>query len=269
MNKFVVVDLETTGHSPLKSDKIIEVGIVVIENNKITDTRTTLFNPKIPIPPFISNLTGISDQDVEDAPLFNEKADKIVEIFKDSYLIAHNVKFDLGFLNTELAANGRDRLVNPVLDTVELSRILFPQAPSYKLGQLAEYLDIHHDDPHRALSDAYVTAKLFLKLMDKLNSLPYETIAQLLKLERLFISDLHEILTNQSDELAFAAASPSEITVYQGLAFKEATETKSATPPFLKQSYGEYLDAIYEANGSMEKQMKSYEKEQASVKCLN
>ena len=82
MNKFVLVALETTGHSPLKNDQIIEVGIVVIENNEITDTRTTLFNPKIPIPSFISNLTGISDRDVEDAPLFNEKADKIVDIFK-------------------------------------------------------------------------------------------------------------------------------------------------------------------------------------------
>ena len=259
MNKFVVVDLETTGHSPLKNDKIIEVGIVVIENNEITDTRTTLFNPKIPIPPFISNLTGISDRDVEDAPLFNEKADKIVDIFKNSYIIAHNVKFDLGFLNTELAANGRDRLTNPVLDTVELSRILFPQAPSYKLGQLAEHLDIHHDDPHRALSDAYVTAKLFLKLMDKLKTLPYETIAQLLKLEKLFISDLHEILSNRIDELAFATTAPEELTIYQGLAFKEATETKIETPN-LNQSFGEYLDGIYETNGSMEKQMKGYEK---------
>ncbi|MBP2078303.1 ATP-dependent DNA helicase DinG [Oceanobacillus polygoni] len=259
MNKFVVIDLETTGHSPLKSDKIIEVGLVVIENNEITDTRTTLFNPKMPIPSFISNLTGISDSDVEDAPLFHEKADKIVDIFKDSYLIAHNVKFDLNFLNTELAANGRERLINPVLDTVELSRILFPQAPSYKLGQLAEYLDIHHDDPHRALSDAYVTAKLFLKLMNKLESLPYETIAHLLNLEKLFISDLHEILSNQMDRLAFATTSPKDITIYQGLAFKEIPETKKETA-VVKESYGEYLDGIYEANGSMEKQMKGYEK---------
>src|SRR5699024_12355722 len=106
-------------------------------------------------------------------------------MFDDSFLIAHNVPFDYGFLNAELANNGLQQLTNPVLDTVELARILYPKAPSYKLGQLAEYLDIHHDDPHRALSDAYVTAKLFIKLKEKINKLTYETITHLNMLEKM------------------------------------------------------------------------------------
>src|SRR5690625_5312237 len=114
-------------------------------------------------------MSGRCDQDVKDAPVFKEKAQEIVGMFDDSFLIEHNVPFDYGFLNAELANNGLQQLTNPVLDTVELARILYPKAPSYKLGQLAEYLGIHHDDPHRALSDAYVTAKLDRK-STRLNS---------------------------------------------------------------------------------------------------
>src|SRR5699024_3862483 len=95
MEKYVVADLETTGHSP-SADKIIEAGIVVIENNNITAEYSALFNPGKPIPPFISNLTGIQEADVKDAPIFNEKATEIADIFKDCYFVAHNVSFDLG-----------------------------------------------------------------------------------------------------------------------------------------------------------------------------
>src|SRR5699024_11640769 len=112
--------------------------------------------------------------------------------------------FDYGFLNAELANNGLQQLTNPVLDTVELARILYPKAPSYKLGQLAEYLGIHHDDPHRALSDAYVTAKLFLKLKEKINKLHYETITHLIRLEKMLKSDLYPILEQRKQELAFS-----------------------------------------------------------------
>ncbi|RLL48228.1 ATP-dependent helicase DinG [Oceanobacillus piezotolerans] len=258
MDKFVVIDLETTGHSPAKDDKIIEIGIVVIENNQITDTKTTFFNPDQSIPPFISNLTGITDADVKNAPFFHEKADNIVHIFEDSYLIAHNVPFDLGFLNAELEKNGRSKLTNPVIDTVELSRILYPEAPSYKLGQLAEFLDIRHDDPHRALSDAYVTAKLFLKLLKKLHSLPYETVNGMLELENMLHSDLYELLYERQQALAFSN-DEENIESFQGLAFRridvEKTEKES-----LDESFGTLLDDIYEENGVLSQHIPNYEK---------
>src|SRR5690625_2065280 len=183
MDKFVVIDLETTGHSP--SDKIIEIGIVMIEKNKIVDEYTTLLYPNKPIPPFISKLTGITDEDVKDAPIFIDKAYEIINFFKNSYLVAHNVPFDLNFLNDELSDHELNILTNPVLDTVELARILFPHAPGFKLAQLADFFQIEHKDPHRALSDAYVTAELFLILKEKLLSLPYETMTHLLKLEKI------------------------------------------------------------------------------------
>lgn len=259
MNRYVVIDLETTGHSPTNNDKIIEVGIVIVEDDKIIGEYGTFLNPNKSIPTFISNLTGITDEDVEDAPSFLEKADEIVAFFEDSYLIAHNVPFDLGFLNAELIKNNKKPLKNPVIDTVELARILFPQAPSYKLSQLAEYTDIQHIDPHRALSDAYVTASLFLSLKQKLDSLPYETIGHLLQLEKKLKSDLYELLFARSEELAFSTDEQSEVISYKGLAFKKSNEIQ-VEKVHVQSSFGDYLDSIYEMNGSMDNLMDHYEK---------
>ena len=259
LDKYVVIDLETTGHAPLKEDRIIEVGIVVIENDQIMDSYSTLINPEKPIPPFITNLTGIIDDEVADAPLFQDEADEIINIFQDSYLVAHNVPFDLGFLNVELTNLGKQALDNPILDTVELARILYPKAPSYKLGQLAAYLDIQHEDPHRALSDAFVTAKILLKLKEKLATLPYETILHLLNLEKLFKSDVYQLLMEREKALAFSTVVNKDIDVYRGLAFRHMKDEKPANVA-LNISFGEYLDEIYEADGTMQQFMNKYEK---------
>ncbi|WP_042223612.1 ATP-dependent DNA helicase DinG [Oceanobacillus manasiensis] len=259
MERFVVIDLETTGHSAVKRDRIIEVGIVVIEQDEIVDSYGTFLNPGKSIPEFISSLTGIKDEDVQDAPTFDQRAEEIAALFENSYLIAHNVPFDMGFLNAEFAAVGMEILTNPVLDTVELARILYPKAPSYKLGQLAEYLGIQHEDPHRALSDAYVTAKLFLKLREKLGSLPYETISHLIRLEKMFKSDLYELLAARESVLAFSTDENPEIETFQGMAYKKIREVKQL-PPSELGSYGDFLDAIYEDGGSLSQQMSRYEK---------
>ncbi len=259
LDKFVVIDLETTGHSPENKDKIIEIGIVIIENDKIIDKKNTLLNPNKTIPPFITNLTNITNEDVMDAPNFLEKADKIIEVFKDSYLIAHNVPFDMGFLNAELKNNGRPILRNPVIDTVELSRILFPKAPGYKLSQLAAYLNIQHDDPHRAVSDAYVTAKLFLKLKAKLKSLPYETLAHLLKLEKMLKSDLYELLFEFQEQKSFEMHNDPSLVTHNGLIFKMEEEIQQEDF-IIASSFGELLDTIYEENGTLEAHLMKYEK---------
>lgn len=258
MKRYVAIDLETTGHSPESSDKIIEIGLVVIENNEIVDEYSTLFNPEREIPPFISNLTGIMDEDVINAPLFAEKAQDIVDIFNNSYLVAHNVPFDLGFLNKQLTNIGLNELTNPIIDTVEFARILLPQSPGFKLSQLADYLNIQHNEPHRALSDAYVTSKLLLKLKDKLNSLPYETIHHLLKIEKKLNSDLHSLLFEQQQKLMMSKSENEKYTVFNGLAFKKISEpNKDKTK--VTMSYGNFLDIIYEENGLLEEHIEGYE----------
>ncbi|GGJ85449.1 ATP-dependent helicase DinG [Lentibacillus kapialis] len=257
--RFVVVDLETTGHSPANSDKIIEIGIVVIENDNIVDEFSTFFNPNKPIPAFVTNLTGITDAEVQNAPLFQDKAAKITALFENSYLVAHNVPFDLGFLNGELYTSGFSELRNPALDTVELARILYPQAPGFKLGQLADYFQITHGEPHRALADAHMTAKLLLTLMQKLRQLPYETIAHMLKLEKGMKSDLNTILSEQYQALAFSSDEHEYMDIYRGLAIKKTTDIKPERQDF-HSFFGSFLDEIYEAGGAMEQHMSKYEK---------
>src|SRR5699024_943106 len=106
MTRYVVIDLETTGHAPESDDKIIEIGMVVIKDDMITERYSSLLNPNKPIPPFISRLTGIYDADVRGQPEFSEIAPQIPENCKDCFLIAHNAPLDLGLLNQEFAANG-------------------------------------------------------------------------------------------------------------------------------------------------------------------
>lgn len=260
-NKFVVIDLETTGHLSDEGDRIIEVGIVVIQNEKIHTTYSTLVNPQKPIPTFISNLTGITDEDVTEAPTFDIVVDEIIHLFEDAYFIAHNVPFDLRFLNDEIKALNKKPLKNPILDTVELSRILYPQAEGYKLNQLASYLHIKHDEPHRALSDAYVTAKLFIKLKEKLEQLPYETIEQLLRLSENFHSNVSNLLVDQLKNRSFSSTQQANIVTLNGLAFRSHSMNDQNNEPY-SESFGHLLDSVYESNGTMENTLTNYEKRQ-------
>lgn len=221
-NKFVVVDLETTGNSPKKGDKIIQFGAVVFENGEVTHTYSTFLNPNQPISPFIEQLTGINDEMVKDAPYFEEVAPIIVELLEDSYFVAHNVLFDLSFLQEELKTSGQEQFLGPVLDTVELARFLFPELTSYRLGGLAEYFHFSHERPHQADSDAEVTALLLKKLLDKLEALPYVTLRKLLSISANFTSDLEEII----EELVMTKEKTQHedhehFDVYRGIALKK------------------------------------------------
>lgn len=196
MNRYVVVDLETTGNAAKGGvDKITELAAVVIENGEVHEIFSTFLNPEKPIPPFISELTGIHDEMVQRAPLFRDIAPMIVELLENSYFVAHNVHFDWNFLQEELKNAGYMPPSCPAIDTVELARILLPTSDSYKLGDLAKYFELNHEKPHRADSDAMVTAELFLNLCDKLNDLPLITLQSLYQLSKGFKSDLEELLS--------------------------------------------------------------------------
>ncbi len=165
---FSVIDFETTGTSP-PSSRAIEVGIVRIENLEIVDTFQSFFNPGISIPPFISQLTGIENVDLIDAPKFENVATEIKEFISDSVLVGHNLQFDYAFLKSEF--NKAD-IILPNLEqicTLKLSRRLFPQLKSKSLGNMAKHLRLRHKNVHRALGDATVTAKILIKLINKLN----------------------------------------------------------------------------------------------------
>ncbi|HEY2421299.1 MAG TPA: exonuclease domain-containing protein, partial [Neobacillus sp.] len=162
INKFVVIDLETTGNLPKKGDKIIQFAAVVIENGKITNEFSSLINPRRTIPIFIEELTGLNNEMVKTAPVFSEIASEVTHLLDGAYFVAHNVLFDLSFLQEELNQAGFEGFYGPVLDTVELARVLYPTADGYKLSDLAEREKLNHDRPHQADSDALVTAELLL-----------------------------------------------------------------------------------------------------------
>jgi ATP-dependent DNA helicase DinG len=226
--KFVVVDLETTGNSPKKGDRIIQFGAVIIENGKITGQYSSLVNPLQEIPVFIEELTGISDEMVKDAPLFSEIAPHIEEMLKDAYFVAHNVLFDLSFLQEELLAAGCEGFYGSVLDTVEMARIIFPTADSYKLTDLAAKENLRHDRPHQADSDAYVTAELLLIMLEKLNSLPHVTLKELAKLSEGLKSDLHLIFDEALNYKEAAVEILAEdLNVFRGIALKKPTINSS------------------------------------------
>lgn len=173
---FAVVDLETTGTRKEDGEHIIQFGCVLVKDLKVVKSYSFLMNPHKEIPQAVTNLTGISNQMVKGQPDFKHFAPKISKILKDTIFVAHNVNFDFPFLNYELTNAGFDTLPLKAVDTVELAKIAFPTLPSYKLRDLTASLEIEHDNPHQADSDAYGTAILLIKIIEKLASLPQATL---------------------------------------------------------------------------------------------
>ncbi len=258
MESYAVFDLETTGPDVASGDSIIDIGIVIIQNDEITTTYSTLLQPDVPIPPFVEQLTGIQNEDVNDAPLFPEKLGDILSMLEGHTIVAHNVPFDVGFFNDQLVEENYEPLSNNVIDTVELSRILYPKAPGYKLNDLASYLKIDHKDPHRALSDAIVTAQLFLTCKQKIESLPYETVRHLLHLEQLLESDIYDVLFSALKESQFSLENHDRYVSHRGMSYKKIASGQKKHKS-IPMSYGELVDEIFSVNGSLAERMDDYE----------
>ncbi|MCO5258873.1 MAG: exonuclease domain-containing protein [Crocinitomicaceae bacterium] len=162
---FSVIDVETTGGNP-KSSKITEIAIFRHDGHQVIDKFVSLVNPEMPIPEFVSNLTGISDGMVQNSPKFYEIAKDIVEFTKDTVFVAHNVSFDYGMIRSEYRRLGYDYRL-PHICTVQTSRKLLPNLESYSLGKLTKSLGIQLNGRHRAGGDALATAELLSLLIEK------------------------------------------------------------------------------------------------------
>lgn len=178
---FAVVDIETTGTNP-KTDRIIQIGCILIENNQIVGRYATDVNPGQPIPKQIINLTKISPYQVKKAPYFEDIAWTIYHLLSETTFVAHNIHFDYQFLNEEFIRCGLPPLEIPGVDTVELAQIFLPTETSYRLNDLAERFGFEHENPHQALSDAEVTANLLLYIKETAQQLPLITMEKLLEL---------------------------------------------------------------------------------------
>ena len=174
---YVVLDVETTGLDPAR-DKIIEIAAVRLEGGGITGQFQTLVNPGRPIPPAIERLTGISDAMVHQAPPLTEVLPGLLELFHNAVPAGHNGGFDLAFLNQVLGQDWHP----PLLDTLTLSRILFPCLASHRLDYMSQYLGLEATGHHRALADVLTTARLLEALWEVTRTLDRNLLTNFLAL---------------------------------------------------------------------------------------
>ncbi|MBP5426457.1 MAG: PolC-type DNA polymerase III [Clostridiales bacterium] len=172
--EFVVFDIETTGLDS-KKEQIIEIGAVKIKNGQEVDKFSEFIKPTVPIPPFITELTGITDDMVAESLGVEEVLPKFLEFAKGCVLVAHNAPFDLGFVK-EFASRLKLSVENSVLDTLMLSRRMFPNLSKHKLNIVAKHLGVSLLNHHRAVDDAMATAGILLKCLDILKKDEIETL---------------------------------------------------------------------------------------------
>lgn len=162
---FCVFDLETTGGNH-QQDKIIEIGLIKIENLKIIDEKNYLINPEIKIPDFIQNLTNISQDDVEDAFLIDDVIDEVIKFMGDSILVAHNTSFDVPFFNSVLTRLNKPIMENSSLCTNLMTKYLIPNLLNSNLNYMSKVFNISHNKAHRALDDAKATSELLITYLN-------------------------------------------------------------------------------------------------------
>lgn len=180
---FVVFDLETTG-AKAPPCRITEIGAYRIEKGKIIGEYQTLVNPECAIPEFITQLTGINDEMVKDAPKFADIARDFLEFIGDAIIVAHNAHFDMRFLNHEIGMVYEGyRMANPFLCTVQLSRKLLPDLENHRLHTVAEHYLFHIENRHRAADDAHATAKIFVELMHQMKDKGVKDIASVKRMK--------------------------------------------------------------------------------------
>jgi DNA polymerase-3 subunit alpha (Gram-positive type) len=149
---YVVFDIETTGLS-VTSNKIIELAAVKMKDGQEIGRFATFINPHEPIPYNIQQLTSITDEMVEDAPELAPKLNEFLDFIENAVLVAHNARFDIGFIQEACKQNGHQPVTNPVLDTLELARFLYPTMKNHRLHTLANLYKVSLDNHHRAIDD--------------------------------------------------------------------------------------------------------------------
>ncbi|WP_455580668.1 exonuclease domain-containing protein [Dysosmobacter sp.] len=172
LKDFVVLDFETTGLSPT-SDTIIEVAALKVLGGNVADTFSTLINPDRQILPRITQITGITNGMVKNAPFLRDVIAPLHDFLGDLVLVAHNAPFDIGFLKAAYYDAGISAKIQYV-DTVKVARASFPNMPNYKLSTLIQELGISDTQSHRALSDVQQTYELLLKCLDQVPTQVYD-----------------------------------------------------------------------------------------------
>jgi DNA polymerase-3 subunit epsilon len=195
--EFAVVDIETTGSTP-QSAGITEIAIVIHNGVEVTGKYVTLINPRHKIPPFIVNMTGISDEMVAAAPLFEDVAPQIYNLLNGRVFVAHNVSFDYSFVHYLLGRSGFQWSA-PKLCTIKLSRRVFPGLDKYGLGSLTRDLGIKIEGRHRAWGDAAATAQVLTMAIEKEGMQPIHNLLAKKEARKKKLIPPGEMLKDRSD----------------------------------------------------------------------
>lgn len=224
MTTIVSIDLETTGLDS-KKDAILEIGAVRFNNRRVEDEWSTLLNPGRPIPPFITQLTGITNQMVYQAPTIEEVLTDFEDFVSDTPILGHNVGFDLSFLK-----QNRILQYNETIDTYEIASVILPTSERYNLGALTQSLGVPFPATHRALDDAHATRGVYLRLLEEAKQIPLNILAEIVRqgeqLEWGAYWFFRRVLRARRKEII----SPQEVRhAYQGPLFQE-TKHRSPAP---------------------------------------
>src|SRR3990167_10085922 len=156
------VDVETTGSS-VSHGRIIEIGVVRLERNKIVKTFQTLVDPQDYVDPFVYSITGIAQKDLETAPTFGQIIDSVSEVLEGSIFVAHNVRFDYGFVRNEFKRYGKSLTLKHFC-TIKLAKLLYPRLKNYNLDKIIDEFEIKCGKRHRALADAMAICEFYQKM---------------------------------------------------------------------------------------------------------
>ncbi len=266
MPTFVALDIETTGLDPQR-DAILEIGAVRFNGRRVEHEWSNLLNPGRPVPPFITQLTGITNDMVAQAPPIQAVIADLVDFVGNAPILGHNISFDLSFLRRYGVLE-----LNEVIDTYEMASVLLPGAGRYNLGALAQFLAVPLPATHRALDDALATHGLYLRLHDLALDLPIELLAEIVRLGESLEWNGHkgfsEALRARSRETIKARRVPQS---YQGPLF--TNPSRGVLPPL--QANGEFqaLDvdevaAVLEHAGAFSHHFPQYEYRPQQVEML-
>ena len=176
---FAVVDVETTGMRASGPDRITDIAVVVVHGNRRELVYETLVNPGVPIPLRIQGLTGITDRMVAAAPTFEQVVDEVLAALAGRVFVAHNARFDWGFVSAEIRRSRSHGLIATQVCTVRLARRLLPQLESRSLDSLSHFFGLENPARHRAAGDALVTAVVLERLLQLAREAGARTLADL------------------------------------------------------------------------------------------
>lgn len=243
--KFAVVDLETSGNN-VNKDSIIQLSIVFIDKREVTGQYTTFLSDRTDLPVFIQELTNIDGDMLNGAPLFREVARELHEKLRGHVFVAHNVDFDLTFLQNHFRHCGLDYSPRLTLDTVELSKIFLPAENSFQLSEITSKIGIELSNAHRADEDALATARLLLFLFEKIENTNSETLKQLYHLSKHLRFSLADLIFSILSE-AEPESPPPNLKRYDDFYINRTDVPTYALPQY---TVGELYDRYIAATGS-------------------